>query len=162
MRNGALTNCSLQRDNRNALDRSDVPWINVLTMNHIAARKLPLRPVEPRHADVDLGRVDIAHIPQVQSCLMRQDCINAARPEHRRHVRTKDSRADEGHAIHPMRDSFQLPSTSHRVQSASRIANLGSILSADQPVPIGRYLDQLSKARCRHMLIIRQIVAFQA
>jgi hypothetical protein len=141
MRNGALTNRFLQPNNRNALDSGDVPGIKILTMNHVAARNLSLRPMELRHADMDLGGVDIAHIPQVQSGLMRQDSINAARPEHRRHIRTKNSRTDERHAIHPMRNSLQLPTTSHRVQSTWCIANPSSILGADQPMPVGRYLD---------------------
>ncbi|OJU95719.1 MAG: hypothetical protein BGO23_08955 [Solirubrobacterales bacterium 67-14] len=61
----AFTNRPFQGDDWNPLDRGHLGLIQILTMDHISLRHLPLRSMLPRHRDMNLRGVYVTHIPEI-------------------------------------------------------------------------------------------------
>lgn len=136
-----LTDCVLRGDGRDPFVQGDLVGMQILVMEPIGRGYLPADPVAAGHGDVDLGRVDVAQLIQLQHRLMREDPARPSGPESRLHVGVEAALRRQWEPIQtgpsafyltPLRHAHevhradpQLPRVGRRQEAISLVGDLG-------------------------------------
>jgi hypothetical protein len=131
-----LADCVYRSDDGDPLVRSDLIGIQILVVQYVRRWHAPAGAMAARDGDVDLRRVDIAQLIELQRRLVGEDAGRPARPERRLHIRVETARRREREAVQAHPAALDLPSLGHAHEGHRVDAQLPRVVWHHEAVPL--------------------------
>src|SRR5665213_2541215 len=111
----ALANRMCRGHDRDPLIERHVLISEGLMMDPIQGGDLTADPMGSRYREVDLARVDVAQLIQIERGLMGEHAARTPWPQRRLHVSVEWSNREVMQAVQPVSASFQVPRSAMRI-----------------------------------------------